>query len=342
MRSVNVPRGAQVVRSARRPLMAPLATSICSDPLRPLMAEPLAALAVTIAMLTDDAIDVALATTAEPSADPARPRRRTASPSPARLGDRLRATHPLTSPHEQSLTAHGDDLGGGSRVDAQHTAATSVGASEPTSQRGSTAPASQTVDVGPPPVSHEDGTSSAVSPTMPSANPQALRSWTARAIAVGGATPVAAIANSPHEMTRPAQMSLRDDGSAPRDHGSSRPDPSAAHEVSRTGAAWSSDSTGSGTAPPVQEAHAPRSQLAGLARWWDEAHGPVEPADSVVTTAAPSVAIGDRTTREFDVSHGAGFEPTAGTEQSLRAVFGGLLEEVLLAEARADGVEVWP
>ena len=85
----------------------------------------------------------------------------------------------------------------------------------------------------------------------------------------------------------------------------------------------------------------PPTRLAGLARWWNEAHAPDSPPapEKAAGVDAEGGWIGDvrAAVRRPAETSGAG----ADTDE-LRALFRGLLEEALLTEARADGVEVRP
>ena len=87
----------------------------------------------------------------------------------------------------------------------------------------------------------------------------------------------------------------------------------------------------------------PPAHLAGLARWWNETHAPDStPAPEKPTGAdAEGGRIGDVRATSHGPHPTETSGPGPGTDE-LRSLFRGLLEEALLTEARADGVEVRP
>ena len=180
--------------------------------------------------------------------------------------------------------------------------------------------------------------SGVVAAPAPGASPV---SWTKRAAALGASTPVAVepvTTNQPSALDlapgrqRPAARSADDHHRVvPLDGAESEPDVRrSAHDASAIGTHRS----------VARSAPVGRSQLAGLAQWWNETHGPVEPPPRDVPTLPPDLPAAGSTSTRRQPPRATSLDATGPDD--LRAVFNGLLEEALLTEARADGIEVRP
>ncbi len=166
-------------------------------------------------------------------------------------------------------------------------------------------------------------------------------SWIKRAAALGASTPVVVEPVATNQPPAPDLASDRQRSAARSadDHHRVVPLDAAASEpvVRRSTHDASSIGTHQPVAPSVPVG---RSQLAGLAQWWNQTHGPVDPPPLDAPTLPPDMpAVGSTSTRR-QPPRATSLDATGPDD--LRAVFNGLLEEALLTEARADGIEVRP
>ena len=350
-------RGATALRLARQHLSPSVVLDLSRGEVFGLLgAEPLSRFTTTVGALIDQALDDALASTpGEPTpTGPAADRPRRGSPvSPSGIESPAASASALTSRPRRLSAA------------PTRPAAVAV-ATRPALSRSTRHPAALGTRTAPdapafrplvvtPSINRLPDVASVAAnqdaaPTVAAADSVTVRSrdesptsWTKRAAALGAATPVVV------ERVRPDQPhapELRP--------GRQRSAPSAADQQHRRAARPRHDESEAGVRRPahaepavlgkVEPVARPeptgRSQLAGLARWWNETHGPTEPSPidaSVLPTTTPTP--GATSTRRHPTSPRS-FDTTGSDD--LRSAFHGLLEEALLTEARANGIEVRP
>lgn len=376
--------GATVLRRARRTTNVPPAASMATAVrmLQPFASDSLSCFDLTVASMTDPSVAEALLAIDAPAEreQVERTRATNAPVVPRPAGDpRLPSAGGATSLNGVGATRVTDRA--------------SQPASRPASGVGSTPVTSRTSAARPEPTAPERRRSSwsdrrvagLLAPTQASAaNPavvepgiggsrradpsERLSTWTARVIAVAAATriqradarsaeptPQGSVDRSP--MTGAGTAAPVAEIALPAAGGEVRPDRRVALPPPR--------GVDAPTVPPIAPMPSGTTQLAGLARWWTDTHGPDEPGrhDDPSATARPPQTVAPPTpptppttsptpSGSFDPSAGL---PTCATVadrewpdhdvrhlDELRIAFGGLLEDILISEARADGIEVRP
>jgi hypothetical protein len=346
--------GARLLRLTRQQVSpTPVIALGRADLLGMLAIDPLGSFAVTVATLTDPAIEGALASgDGSPVEDVARPPARGAR-QPART-----RSSSNDGPGMHPVAVRAPTMPAPAAADTQRR-----GRLRPRPSRPAAAPtAPPFTGAGPipappsaAPVGHVDRPNLIAAPRLvaalagdpPPMSPRsAAASWARRAAAIGGSTPVDV----------PAGPSRTDaEGGAPRPSNrggnadGGRFTPAAPIGSSEFATGRTSPPAPAPVSPPVAPAmtgsdvrQTSGSQLAGLAHWWNEAHGPAEAPARLAEAGAATVAAPTVEPHHASDSTASSLAAPMAGAGDLRAVFGGLLEELLLTEARADGIEVSP